>query len=128
MARTRKSVASPRPAPSAPRSNGRARKNPNSVKPAPPSASKAVLRKEMDTEATTAAVRFNKDKPGEYGSVAPPEGQHVEPASPAVTGSSLSESNTSAKTGRRAAAGGNALPGSLERVRSVGEEIHEHLM
>ena len=71
------------------------------------------------TEAVAAAFPFNAAKPSEFGAHARPAiGQTVEAPNPAVTGSTLTESNTSAKVGT----GGPPLgfnPGNLplDRVR-----------
>jgi len=75
----------------------------------------------LEAQATAAAFPFNRDKAAEHGrdhALTPPEGTHVEPPSPRVTGSTLSEASTSTKTGGVAPAG--ASPGSdpLDRVRT----------
>ncbi|MCZ2496572.1 catalase [Xylophilus sp. Kf1] len=73
-----------------------------------------------DTNALVAAMPFNPLKQhdaGEAAAAAPMAGATAEPASPAVTASTLTEANVSAKTGKGAAVGSNALAGSLDRVR-----------
>lgn len=63
---------------------------------------------------------YNASKASEYGkqSVLPEAGAIVQPASAAVTGSTLSEASESDKTGSGAAVGVNAASGELSRVRA----------
>ena len=54
------------------------------------------------TQALVASMPYNANKPSEFGhanAVAPSAGATAKPASPAVTASTLSESNASPKTG-----------------------------
>ncbi|MBD9379956.1 catalase [Achromobacter sp. ACM02] len=70
---------------------------------------------------TAAAIPHNAGKAAEYGEAGarcPYAGAHVAAADPSATASSLSEAETSAKTGGAAAAGINAADGRLERVRA----------
>jgi catalase len=87
--------------------------------PAPPG-DDILSQKAAATEALVASMPFNTAKPAEYPSgrgELPPEGAHM-PAPPEVTGSSLSESNTTPKTGEPAVGDGyNGNDGSLARVR-----------
>ncbi len=74
------------------------------------------------TDAMAREIPHNRQKPSEYGERAtrgPEEGTTVEPPSPAVTGSTLSETIPSAKTGAGAPpAGENPTNGPLDRVRA----------
>ena len=78
--------------------------------------------KASGVQALSAAIPFNENKPLEIGrkhAIAPPEGQTAEPASPIVTGSTLSEANASAKVGAgQPPLGVNATTQSLDRVRT----------
>src|SRR5690349_5390853 len=68
-----------------------------------------------------AAMPENPTKAGEYGDAArePQEGAHLEPRDPAAGGSTLTETNPSAKVGAGApVAGFNAANGPLDRVRA----------
>jgi len=74
-----------------------------------------------ETDATAGALPENEEKAGEYGrnnAGNPEEGTTIEPPSPRVTGSTLTEGNGSAKTGDAPSPG--ASPGSapLDRVRT----------
>jgi catalase len=74
----------------------------------------------QQVDALAASMPYNPNKAldkGRDNAVMPPEGASAQPASPAVTGSTLSEANASAKTGQGAAPGVNATAGSLDRVR-----------
>jgi len=76
-----------------------------------------------DTNALVASMPYNTlalNDSGEASAAAPMQGATSQPASPAVTASTLTESNASAKTGSGAAPGSNALAGSLDRVRVDG--------
>ncbi|MDB4889291.1 MAG: catalase [Gemmatimonadetes bacterium] len=90
-------------------------------KPSPPPANDPLAQKAADTESLVASVPFNSNKPGEFGrenAVSPPEGFSVEPPSPMVGSSTLSEVNASDKTGTGdAITGVNPLVGPLDRVR-----------
>ncbi len=75
------------------------------------------------TQALVAAMPYNAIKAKEIGhdnAVSPPRGATAEPASPAVTASTLSESNASSKTGGGSPPpdGSNATTGTLDRVRA----------
>jgi len=69
---------------------------------------------------TVDAMPHNASKRAEYGRSAatPPAGETVEPAVPSASASSLSEKNSSAKTGGAAKPGVNAAGGELPRVRA----------
>jgi catalase len=72
------------------------------------------------TQALVAGRPHNGNKPNEIGraaAVSPPVGETARATAPSATGSTLSESNRSAKTGGAAPAGG-APAGALDRVRS----------
>jgi catalase len=86
-------------------------------KPARPASPQDQLA--IDTERTASAMPHNANKLAEYGADAavPPEGLRVGVESRAVTGSTLSEGNASAKTGGAAVRGSNPACESLERVR-----------
>jgi catalase len=90
---------------------------------APPSPSgdrDPAVARAAGTDALAAAMPFNSGKIAEHGlddAAEPPEGQHVAPPSATVTGSTLSESNVSAKTGSAAEVGLNATIGPLDRLR-----------
>src|SRR6478752_9906521 len=71
------------------------------------------------TEMVAEAFPFNAAKPSEYGkaALAPQPGQNVEPPDSNVGASTLSERNSTPKTGKPAAAGMNPTNDPLERVR-----------
>src|SRR5687768_15235971 len=80
-----------------------------------PAARKAAAVNDM-----VAAMPFNKHKAAEHGDASrkPPQGQQVDPPSPSVTGSTLSEANPSAKTGKgKPRPGQNPTSDPLDRVR-----------
>ena len=88
---------------------------------APRDVNDAATRKMADTERLAAAMPANPNKPDEYGAAArnPRPGAHHEPRDPATTGSTLSESTPSPKTGSGAPpAGLNATNAPLDRVRA----------
>jgi catalase len=79
-----------------------------------------LLKKMVGTAALSAEMRFNANKPGEFGDAArtPPEGAHYKPAAPVVTSSTVSETTASDKIGAGVPpAGSNPTNGSLDRVR-----------
>jgi catalase len=79
-----------------------------------------LLKKVMGTAAITSAMPNNPNKAAEYGDAAyaAPPGVTVAPSSPAVTGSTVSETNASAKVGSgNPPQGVNATIESLDRVR-----------
>jgi catalase len=79
----------------------------------------ALVTKIDATEALAEGMPYNENKESEHGDLAaePPEGQTVEPKDPSATGSTLSESNASAKTGKpRLGLNPGNLP--LDRVRT----------
>ena len=91
--------------------------------PALPPSSKAkhpALKQARATGETVDKLPANENKAAEYGkgSAKPPAGQTAEPPDESVAASTLSEKNTSAKTGQKAAAGVNAADGTLPRVRA----------
>ena len=72
------------------------------------------------TQALAAEMPYNANKALEHGELAtkPPAGQTVEPTDPSATGSTLTETNASAKTGDGEPASGiNPGNDSLDRVR-----------
>ena len=76
-------------------------------------------RKMRATQELAAAFPFNENKAGEFGEQArdPQPGATATPPDPAVTGSTLSEGNASAKTGRPARPGLNPGNDPLDRAR-----------
>ncbi|KQY79805.1 catalase [Pelomonas sp. Root1444] len=90
------------------------------ARPSPAPAGDAAARRMEDVQTTAAALPFNANKAGEHGAangLAPEVGQHVTPPSRLVTGSTLSEAQTSTKVGTQAAEGGNPTVAPLDRVR-----------
>ena len=80
----------------------------------------ALHAKQLGTEALAAGMPTNENKAGEHGDLAraPAAGETVEPISPLVTGSTLSEGIASAKVGAGTTLlGNNATNGPLDRVR-----------
>jgi catalase len=73
------------------------------------------------TQTLAAAFPHNANKPFEYGPAAalpPAAGQTAEPSESSVTGSTVTEANSSAKTGAgKPLIGANPLSGALDRVR-----------
>ena len=84
--------------------------------------SDALTKKAAATQALVEAVPYNAIKPLEFGrenALRPPEGECVQPSSPAVTGSTLTERNPSAKTGSgEPSLGANPTVDPLDRVRT----------
>ena len=78
-----------------------------------------AVRRMQGTQALAAARPYNPLKPGEIGEASrtPKPGATAESADPAVTGSTLSEANASAKTGAPARIGLNPGTQALDRVR-----------
>jgi catalase len=101
------------------RSSARTTVSGPSQRPDTTAMSDAATAKLAGTEALAAKFPFNAAKPSEFG--APPvaaTGKSFAPADPAVSGSTLSESNASAKLGSgRPAIGSNPTTTSLDRVR-----------
>ncbi|HTE44071.1 MAG TPA: catalase [Gemmatimonadaceae bacterium] len=89
--------------------------------PAPAPATDALARKAADTEALASAVFENPNKPGEVGrdgALNPPTGFSVQPPSPDVGSSTLTERNASDKVGTGdAIMGVDPLKKPLDRVR-----------
>jgi catalase len=85
------------------------------------SAADALVEKMQGTQALVAAMPFNENKPLEHGhdnAVSPSAGMTVEPATPSVTASTLTETNASAKTGSGTPPiGVNPTTDTLDRVR-----------
>jgi catalase len=80
-----------------------------------------AIRKMAAVGELAAAMPENPTKAGEYGEASrqPEMGAHVAPRDPAATGSTLTETNPSAKVGSGApVAGFNAANGPLDRVRA----------
>ena len=80
----------------------------------------APSQKAADKQALASAFAYNENKLTETGratAVSPPQGQAFEPPSRAATGSTLSESSETDKTGSLADEGVNATIGTLDRVR-----------
>ena len=92
-------------------------------------AAKDALSAKMDaTERLAAGMPYNKNKAQEHGKAAykTPAGMTVEPDTPAATGSTLTESNASDKTGSgKPPLGTNPSNGPLDRVRvdSTGQAL-----
>ncbi|MGI4777723.1 MAG: catalase [Janthinobacterium lividum] len=90
--------------------------------PAPTGAANGDLpaQRAADTQALVAAMPANTNKPLEHGhdnALSPPQGLTATPPSRLPTGSTLSEANSSKKTGTVAPEGVNATIGTLDRVR-----------
>ncbi|CDS49808.1 Catalase [Polaromonas sp. CG9_12] len=86
----------------------------------PDSGGDTHVEKMVQTEALVAAMPFNATKPAEHGfanALSPQQGATVEPESRLPTGSTLSEQNSSDKTGGIAPEGVNATIEPLDRVR-----------
>lgn len=79
-----------------------------------------ALKKARAVQDLVAAMPMNQNKEKEYGqaSVKPAQGQSVDPKEESALTSTLSEKNSSEKTGDPAAPGENAVDGTLTRVRS----------
>ena len=78
-----------------------------------------------DTQALVASMPHNGNKALDFGresAVNPPVGLTAEPASDAVSASTLSEVNVSAKTGPAALPGGHAVDGGLAQARVDGSK------
>lgn len=78
------------------------------------------LTQAQDVDKLAGKLKHNANKAREYGqedAVSPPEGVTAEPPSAAATASTLSEDNTSAKTGPPAGSDSNETIGTLGRVR-----------
>ena len=92
------------------------------TQPGAPSDTDALASKAADTQALAEAIPYNANKALEFGrehAIRPPEGECVQPSSPDVTGSTLSERNASAKTGSgQPVVGASPTVGSLDRVRA----------
>ncbi|WP_070400101.1 catalase [Hydrogenophaga sp. PML113] len=90
--------------------------------PGETSAADAILRrKAQQTDDLAKAVPWNDNKSLEHGfsqGLAPAKGVTAQPRSPLPTGSTVSEANTSEKTGDPVAEGLNAVHGRLDRVRA----------
>ncbi len=78
-----------------------------------------AARKAKSTDALAAAFPTNKNKPNEYGEATrkPKRGATAEPSDPAVTGSTLTETTSSDKTGTKARPGFNPGNDPLDRAR-----------
>jgi catalase len=76
-----------------------------------------AVRKMQNTQTLAATFPFNANKPHEIGARGPKPGATAEPPDPAVTGSTLTESTASPKTGTPARAGVNPGNAPLDRVR-----------
>ncbi len=105
-----------------------ARQPPQVSRTGPPANDDAIAAKRSGTQALASAVPFNENKSSEYGAdaaLAPPGGISIQANDRAVTGSTLTETNESPKTGMPAAAGENPASGPLTRVRvdSGGQEL-----
>jgi catalase len=90
-----------------------------------PDTGDAAARKFADTGELAGAFPENANKADEYGEAArdPQAGAHIAPRYPETTGSTLSESNSSPKTGSGAPpAGFNMTIGPLDRVRADSAE------
>ena len=92
------------------------------AQPAPPAAGNGdpPAQKAIDTQALASGMPANANKPLEYGeanALATPAGATVSPPSRLPAASTLSEQNSSAKTGTVAREGVNTTIDSLDRVR-----------
>jgi catalase len=78
-----------------------------------------AARKMQGTQSLAAEFPFNANKPHEIGDATrkPRAGATAKPANPAVTASTLTEVNTSPKTGSEARRGTNPITAPLEHVR-----------
>jgi catalase len=88
--------------------------------PASAPAGDRLAKKADDTQKLAASIPSNPNKPGEIGranAINPPSGFAVDAGSSDVGSSTITETNTSAKTGSSASEGVNALSDSLDRVR-----------
>ena len=86
----------------------------------PSDGSDLFAEKMAQTEALVTSMPFNPTKPGEHGlqnAMSPQRGATSQPASRLVTGSTLSEKNSSEKVGSVAIEGVNATIEPLDRVR-----------
>ncbi len=95
---------------------------PSAKSPKETSAAGDILqRKAQQTDDLAKAMPWNDNKSLEHGfsqGVMPAKGVTAQPQSPLPTGSTVSEANTSDKTGDQAAEGLNAVHGRLDRVRA----------
>ncbi len=88
-----------------------------------PAKSDPVLAQTSGIQALAASMPRSEHKALDFGrdnALNPPVGGTAEPASAAVSASTLSESNVSAKTGEPASPGGHAIDGQLAQVRVDG--------
>jgi catalase len=79
----------------------------------------------LGTQALVAAMRHNTNKALDFGrdsAVHPPVGQTGSPATAAVSASTLSETNVSAKTGEPVPPGGHAVDGRIAQARVDGSQ------
>lgn len=84
-----------------------------------------VLLQARGAQAIAAAMPYNENKAFDFGranAVHPPVGPTVEPASDAVSASTLSEANSNAKTGAPVRPGGHAIDGRLAQARVDGSK------
>ncbi len=80
-----------------------------------------IDRQLAETDSTAAALPANEEKAGEYSSdnaLNPDEGTQIEPPSPIVTGSTLTENIVNDKTGQPPSLGASPASESLSRVRT----------
>ncbi|HEV8501575.1 MAG TPA: catalase, partial [Casimicrobiaceae bacterium] len=87
----------------------------------------ALARRDAAVQQLAASMPANSNKPLEHGAanaVKPPVGQTVKPPMEAVSASTLSENNSSAKTGGAVAADSPGLPGALAGVRTRADGQH----
>jgi catalase len=85
----------------------------------------SVMAQATDTQALVASMPHNANKALDFGrdqAVNPPLGLTAEPASDAVSASTLSEANANAKTGEPAPPGGHAIDGRLAQARVDGSK------
>ncbi|MGL6112918.1 MAG: catalase, partial [Rubrivivax sp.] len=84
-----------------------------------------VLAQANGTQALVASMPHNANKASDFGrdnALNPPVGLTAEPASSAVSASTLSEVNVTAKTGDPVPPGGHAIDGRLEQARVDGSK------
>lgn len=87
------------------------------------SAADALAQQAATVDELARSMPHNPNKSKEFGhdnAVSPPAGQTVEPASALASASTVSETNSSAKTGDGSPAGHEAAPGMLDRARTDG--------
>jgi|KBSMisStaDraftv2_1062788.scaffolds.fasta_scaffold00283_18 catalase len=117
----RKSTASAKPAKAAKKTSARSTVSaPTAPRDAKsPASGDRLMRKQSEQEELVEGMPYNENKASEYGAAAsdPAVGQTVKPPSDLPTASTVSETNTSDKTGMVATPGKNPENDPLDRVR-----------